>query len=258
MISSHRFLDFVFFGGIEYKIRVLDLSTGKLLPGHLETSIRVICSLQVFVKSPNEIYLAVSGLHPNYSDDKTDLFDVSGLFPNDPHIFQRLYSEYSVNKFETILPQPSTVKSMEEIIQKMTQERDSYKNKFTEIQFKYYGLKEKHDQLHIQNKKLTQKPKTPKKESKTKYHQINQMAINKIKKPPIKTFYLDDTYPLEKARKPKKNIQEEINMSEDYLNTNYDVLHPCRSTKDQPHNLKMTLDALQRKRLKMKGIITQR
>ena len=43
--SSHRFLHFVFFGGDQSKIKVLDLSTDKLLPGCLETSIKDIYSL---------------------------------------------------------------------------------------------------------------------------------------------------------------------------------------------------------------------
>ena len=35
IFSSHRFMDFVFFGGSESRIRVLDLSTGELLTGSL-------------------------------------------------------------------------------------------------------------------------------------------------------------------------------------------------------------------------------
>ena len=53
--SSHRFLQFVFFGGDQSKIKVLDLSTDELLPGWLQTSPRFIYSLQVCVKRPNEI-----------------------------------------------------------------------------------------------------------------------------------------------------------------------------------------------------------
>ena len=41
IISSHRFMHFVFFGGSNSKIKVLDLSRGELLTGHLETSIRL-------------------------------------------------------------------------------------------------------------------------------------------------------------------------------------------------------------------------
>ena len=101
--SSHRIFHFVFFGGDESKIRVLYLSTGQLLPGHLETSIKEICSLQVRVKSHKQICLAVSGEEPDYSDDKTDLFDLSGLLPNNPVTFQKLHSENSINYNQTFL-----------------------------------------------------------------------------------------------------------------------------------------------------------
>ena len=43
--SSHRFMNFVFFGGYNTKIKVLDLSSGELFPGYLETSIRCVYSL---------------------------------------------------------------------------------------------------------------------------------------------------------------------------------------------------------------------
>ena len=83
IISSHRFLDFFFFGGGSGIIRVLDLSTDKLLPGHLKTSIGCIYSLQVCVKSCNEIYLTVSGSITDYSDNKTDLFDLTDFLQKD-------------------------------------------------------------------------------------------------------------------------------------------------------------------------------
>ena len=89
IISCHRFLHFVFFGGSTSKIRVMDLSRNKLLPGHLQTSIGWICSFQVCVKSPKEIYLAVSGSITYYSKNKIDLFDVTGLFQNDSVILQK-------------------------------------------------------------------------------------------------------------------------------------------------------------------------
>ena len=96
--SSHRFLHFVFFGGDKSKIRVLNLSRGELLLGSLETSIGYICSLQVCVKSPNQIYLTVSGALADYSDNKTDLFDISGLLSYDPIMLKKLYSEYSIDE----------------------------------------------------------------------------------------------------------------------------------------------------------------
>ena len=81
--SSYRFKHFVFFGGNACKIRVLDLSTGEFLAGHLETLLRLVYSFQVCVKSQDEIYLAVSGQDPDYSEDKTDLFDLTDLLPKD-------------------------------------------------------------------------------------------------------------------------------------------------------------------------------
>ena len=89
IFSSHRFMHFVFFGGSNSKIKILDLSRGELLLGHVETSIKYICSLQVCMKSNKQIYLTVSGASFNYSGDKTDLFDLTDLLLNDPEILQR-------------------------------------------------------------------------------------------------------------------------------------------------------------------------
>ena len=103
--SSHRFLHFVFFGGDDHKIRVLDLSTDEFLTGNLETSIEYTFSLQVCVKSPNKIYLVVSGLNKDFSKDKIDLLDVTGLLSIDPVILQDFAPEYASNHGHTILTQ---------------------------------------------------------------------------------------------------------------------------------------------------------
>ena len=84
----------VFFGGNESQIKVLDLSTSKLLPGRLETAIEYIYSIQVCVISHNQIYLAVFGTDTHYSDDKTDLFEVSGLLLNSPVVIKNYLFEF--------------------------------------------------------------------------------------------------------------------------------------------------------------------
>ena len=89
--SFHPFMHFVFFGGDNTQIKVLDLSTDELLLGHLETSITWICSLQVCLKSQDKIYLAVSGSDTDYSDDKNDLFDLTDILPKDPVIIQKYF-----------------------------------------------------------------------------------------------------------------------------------------------------------------------
>ena len=48
------------------------MSTGRLLPGFLKTSIQWICSLQVCEINPEQIYLAVSGSKSDYTENKTE------------------------------------------------------------------------------------------------------------------------------------------------------------------------------------------
>ena len=141
--SSYQFLNFVFIAGSNSKIRVLDLTTDEFLSEYLETSIRFIYSLHVYSKSLNEIYLAVSGGGTDYSDDKTDLFDVSRLFLNDPVILGKLSSEHSFNNYENILDQLSVIKSQAEKIKDLTKDKETYKAELNKIQSKYKKVKKK-------------------------------------------------------------------------------------------------------------------
>ena len=175
VISSHRFLDFVFFGGDRGRIRVLNLLTGELLPGSLETSIWYIYSLHVCVKSHDEIYLTVSGGESDYSDDKTDLFDVSGLFLNNPVMLQKYLSENLINDGEATLFQSSIIENQAETAQELFKKKDLYKAELNEMHLKYNHLKKKNDQLQnnkymIKNKKLipAKKKKKPKKKKNNK------------------------------------------------------------------------------------------
>ena len=198
--SSHRFMNFVFFGGNKNKIRVLDLSTGELLPGSLKTSIGWIRSLQVCMKSQDHNYLAVSGYDTDYSDNKTDLFDVSGLFLNNPLVLENHLSENEIDNGQNILPQQDTIKSLKETIQKLKHERDFYKGKLRKIQ-------SKNDQLLKHNKKFLEAYKKLKLKFDNKYMQfftkINILYLYKQKKIIIKAFgqiiengLFDETDPL--------------------------------------------------------------
>ena len=140
--SSQRFLHLVFFGGNESQIKVLDLSTSKLLPGRLETAIEYIYSIQVCVISHNQIYLAVFGTDTHYSDDKTDLFEVSGLLLNSPVVIKNYLFEFLFDEYDTFRDLRSTIKSQKETIHRLTQKRDSYKDELKEMLTKYNDLKE--------------------------------------------------------------------------------------------------------------------
>ena len=89
----------------------------------------------------------MSGRYTDYSHDKTDLFDLTKLFPKNFIILRKLYSETLKNHEETFLPQPISFKTLEETIQKLTQERDVYKAKFNKLKSKYNDIKEKYDEM---------------------------------------------------------------------------------------------------------------
>ena len=244
--SSHRFLDFVFFGGNQGKIRVLDMSTGELVPGHQNTSMSFIYSLQLCVKSNNQIRLAVSGCNIGFFGNNIDLLDLTNLFPNNFIIQKNFAQENSNNKEENTLPHPSTVKSQEETIKKLLEERDSYKAKYNEMTSKYKDLKEKHDQLSKKN--------TPE----AKYDQKSEMTTIETKKPIIDNCLFDKTDPLVTTQGQKEDIQEMKNVSEQGKNTTYDKLHLSTPAEDESQNLKMIVDAPERKRLQMEEIVEKR
>ena len=273
--SSYRFMHFVFFGGNKGKIKVLDLSTDKLLPGHLQTSIGYITSLQVYLKNLEEIYLAVSGCKPDYSNDKTDLFNMANLFQNDLLTFKKIYLEYSKKYDEIILSHRSTIDSQEEKIKNLTQQRDSYKEKLDQIQSNYNDLKEKHDSLYNQiqsklddlkerhdsllkqNTELYKVYKTIKFESETKNQEfqkkISILDDQKIKKQTtiiskkeslIGKRSFDEIDPLVNIQKMREDIQQEKDLKKHYQNTIYDVIGHRIAAEKESRELRIELETV--------------
>ena len=267
--SSHRFLDFVFFGGRNSKIRVLDLSTGELLSGCLETSIKCIYSLQVCVKSRDEIYLAVSGALADYSNDKTDLFEISGLLLYDPFILKKFLSEYSINEDDTIFLQQIIIKSLTEKNKKLTKNRDLFKAKFTEIESKHNDLKKKHDQLIKYNKELKESYKKLKTQSDIKYLQfskkINLLYRHKSKRITIGNKmslignqWLHETDPHIIIRNLKKILKEEKENYEKLEIYMYEVISQKRTIEEESKVKDYRINALQNKLITIGEVVGQR
>ena len=84
----------------------------------------------------------MSGGESDYSDDKTDLFDVSGLFLKKSNILQKYLSYNSIDHGEPILFQPSIVKSKAETNHILLKKRDSYKDNLSGMLSKYKDLKD--------------------------------------------------------------------------------------------------------------------
>lgn len=211
------------------------------------------------VKSNNQIYLAVSGCEPVYSKDKTDLFDLTNLLPNNLVIFQILNLEYLINDEETVLPQPSTVKSQAEKIKKLIQERDWYKAKFIEIRSKYNDLKERLDLLYKKkNKKSAVSYQTKIMQLQIKYYQNNDMTTFVSMKPFIENLKFGEIDHFIITHESKQEIQEEKQLSKKQQNQCYEIMHQNTKAEDQAQNLTMTLDSPQRTRIQMEGIIMQR
>ena len=255
--SCHRLLHFVFFGGDKGKIRVLDLSSGELLQGHLETSISSIYSLQVCVKNEREVYLAVSGSRPNYSNDKSDLFDITDFLPKNSVIVPKLYSKNLNNPDEKILKKQSNVKSEAEIIKNLTQERDSYEAKYNEIQSKYDDLKEKFDNLFKQKTDLKKAYETLKIESESKNQEfrrkISILDDNKIEKQTtiiskkesfIGKRSFNEIDPLVTIQKMREDIQQEKDLKKHYQNTIYDVISHRITAEKESRELRIELDTV--------------
>ena len=267
IISSSRFMEFVFFGGSTKKVRVLNLSTGELLPGHIETSIKEIYSLQVCVKSLEQIYLAVSGGFPDYSNDKTDLFDLSGFLRNDLVIRRKSVLEYL--NYEIFMEQKKTNQSKADEIRKLTRERDEYKAKFNKMESKYNDLKEKYDNVLKEKKELIKTFNVFKKETiiKTKnfvkkmsilyYHKSTRTTIGDYN-PVNRNGLFDETDPLVIIRDLKEDLKQEKHENRQLQNSMYNAIRQRREAEEETRRLGIELDTLGKKLDTIKEVVCQR
>ena len=265
--SSARFMQFVFFGGSKGKVRVLDLSTGELLPGHIQTSIKYILSLQVCVKSATEIFLAVSGVNSDYSDDKTDLFDLSGLLRNDPATLRKFASEYLNN--ETFTNQQSFIESKADEIRKLTKEKDFYKEKFTEMQSKYNYLKEKYNNILKEKEEMIKSYNTLKTETEIKTrHFVKKIKImyqHKSTRTTIGAFgpIIDNKLSEETNHKViisklLKDIQEKKKLIKYHQKTTYEAVNLCKAAEEKAERLEESLQAVERQFQEIRDAVGQR
>ena len=256
--SSHRFLNFVFFGGNKGKIRVLDLSTGKLLLGCLRTSIRLINSLQVCVKGPKHINLAVSGEEPTHFLHKIDLFDLTDFLVNDLDIIQNSGPEDVKDHEEIIIEEPSTIKTQTDNIKNLKKERDSFKTKLSEVSLKYNNFKERQDMLHNQNTEFTKAYKKLKTGSDIKKHNMSKRTTIDTKESLIGKRSFEKIEPLVIPREPRKDIDKKEHLNKVFQKTNDTTSQEKADQQEEAQNIRMNLKAAESQILRLEEIIAQR
>ena len=98
VLASDSSGDFAVVGGDNGIIKLIDMRTRKVFEKGIETAIGRIESLQFCRVSTTEMHLVVGGRGRNYSDSKTDLFDLSKLFQFEAQEMHGQNHKLSANK----------------------------------------------------------------------------------------------------------------------------------------------------------------
>ena len=79
VLSGARIGYLVAVGGSNYAVKMVDMRSRRVLEGRLTTAIKAVESVKFCAMSESKVLLSISGKNPSYSDQKTDIFDVSEL-----------------------------------------------------------------------------------------------------------------------------------------------------------------------------------
>lgn len=188
--SISAFEGLVFFGGLKSRCRALDLASDSVLPGHVDTAVGRIKSLEVCAVKESGVFLAVVGKDHKYSPAKSDLFalgsllgkaSVSGEVLNDPKL---LLTKSTRN---TLCTQNRYIEVLLERIQILANSLGQ-KNKKEETQErKEKELKEENRKLKRENASLKKKVSVlseDKRELKAKAEKTRKKLVKKFAKRP--------------------------------------------------------------------------
>jgi hypothetical protein len=107
-----RFGNLLFAGADNNKLSVINTADKKVFPTKILTSIYSIYSLHVCNVSPTKTYLTVTGHLPSYSDNKTDLLDISKF--KETSIAKKIFSrpEFHINSIDQQFSNNSKIKEL--------------------------------------------------------------------------------------------------------------------------------------------------
>lgn len=186
VLSSFRFMGFVFFGGSRSKFRVLDLPSKEMLPGHIETGVEYILSLQISVVDKSRVFLAVLGKDYNCSSTESDLYDLGELVKNVtiPGEMIEAFEYVSVSDIKAkeaeLVQAKKTISLQEDRISKLSNENKCIsilEKKVVELQVKLTKKESDHEELLKKNQSLNDQNQQLQKEKVSQDNIISKLNI---------------------------------------------------------------------------------
>ena len=161
--------DFAVVGGSNGMVILIHMRNKKVIGKGIKTAIGCVNSLQFCRVSETEMHLAVGGNRRDYSNSKTDLFDVSGIFKKRGKITRKGKTPLTENEKSLIdqnkkLQQELQKKKMENKEMKKTIEK--LKSRIKREIIKKTNARTQKDQFNKDNQKLEDKNIKKKKEIK--------------------------------------------------------------------------------------------
>ena len=185
--SSAQVGEFAIFGGYNGKIMAIDIKNRRRVERSIKTAIGFVTSLEVCKMKNLKMFLSVSGRDPDYSEDKSDFFDLTGLLISDPKIREIFHLLDITKAREVIFEQHMKIRSQEETIarlQKSIKRNDDYKKKLEKAEAEHRTLKEKYQSILTKNQNIRNifKLLKPKIDEETKILKTKMLMMDKLRK----------------------------------------------------------------------------
>ena len=268
--SSAQVGQFAIFGGSNGSLVVIDIKNKMFIKGFLETAYESINSLQVCFTNYHRIFLSVSGIKPDFSSGKSNIFDITCMGRNDPSSFKNFPYKNLSEANQAILVQQMAIESLEEKIEglnKYKYEHAIYKQKLKEAEIKYQSLEKKYQSNKIENesirdKFLILKPKIDKKNKRLNQKlfiidKLRRQYTQKFHEPPKFTFFDN-----EDKSKTISDLENEISLLNDrnihIANYFHQSIENQKINKEKEESLKIKSEKIEKQILDFYDFIKKR
>ena len=261
--SSAKVGEFAIFGGDNHSLIAIDIKNQTLLKGSLKTAYKSVYSLQVCFTNNHKLLLAVSGSDPNFSPDKSDLFDVTCLSVDDPNLREVFPFKDLSQANKTILNLQMTIQAQQETINKLTRKCEKYQTNLEEIQFKNKDVLDQNKntltksynhlktQSEIKNKEFTKKINL------LNQHKSKRTTIG-TKKSLIGTGLFDETDPLVIIRDLREDLDQEKDKNRQLENSIFNAIALRRQVEEDARVINQQLKAARNRNREFHEVLSQK